>query len=215
MNRMYTSQEMAKIASSKCSGCGACCCGMGDTITLFPYDVFQLTRFLQQPFSELLEKKIALHVEDGLIIPHLKMQEETERCGFLQENGQCGIHDFRPDLCRLFPLGRNYAENYFQYFIIEQGCPMTDLSKVKISQWIGIPDMDRYEKYLTSWHYFVKAMKEKLLLIEEDEFRKKLNMFFLQTFYLAPYDFEEDYYQIFEERMKQAEKYVNKKAGGH
>lgn len=212
MDRMYTSQDMAKIASSQCSGCGSCCCGMGDTIILSPYDVGRLTHLLKQSFAELLETKIALHVEDGLVLPHLKMQDKTERCGFLQETGQCGIHESRPDLCRLFPLGRKYTEGCVRYFVLEGGCPMKDLSKVKISQWIGIPDAKNYEKYLISWHFLVKSVKEKLAGEQDEEYRKKLNMFLLQTFFLAPYDAEEDFYHIFEERVRQAEKYL--KTGG-
>ena len=40
--RLYGAQDMVRISSSACAGCGACCRGMGDTIVLDPYDVWQL-----------------------------------------------------------------------------------------------------------------------------------------------------------------------------
>ena len=32
------------------------------------------------------------------------MAEDSESCTFLDENGRCSIHPFRPGICRLFPL---------------------------------------------------------------------------------------------------------------
>ena len=42
-HRLYSAQDMVRIRSNACAGCGACCRGMGDTIVLDPYDVWQLT----------------------------------------------------------------------------------------------------------------------------------------------------------------------------
>ena len=42
--RLYGPQDMVRISSSACAGCGACCRGMGDTIVLDPYDVWQSHR---------------------------------------------------------------------------------------------------------------------------------------------------------------------------
>ena len=53
-SRRYGPQDMVRISSSACAGCGACCRGMGDTIVLDPYDVWQLTAGLGKSFEELL-----------------------------------------------------------------------------------------------------------------------------------------------------------------
>lgn len=206
MNRFYTSQEMAKISCHMCAGCGSCCQKMGDTVHLDPYDVYQLTTNLKTSFTELLEWKIALHVEEGVILPHLKMDEESEACVFLQPDGTCNIHEFRPGICRLFPLGRNYDGNTFQYFIVENGCTKSDKSKVKISKWLNVPDIEKYEKFVASWHYFIKEMQLKFYKSKDEEYYKKSNLFLLQSFFIAPYDQEEDFYEIFEERLRQAKK---------
>ena len=69
-----------------------------------------------------LAGKIELNVVDGIILPNLKMAGAEDGCGFLTEEGRCGIHPFRPGICRLFPLGRYYEENGFRYFLQVHEC---------------------------------------------------------------------------------------------
>ncbi len=78
---------------------------MGDSVILDPYDLYRMQRGLGKGLPELLAEGAAeLHVEDGVILPNLKMTGGGERCFFLNKEGRCSIHAFRPGLCRLFPL---------------------------------------------------------------------------------------------------------------
>ena len=81
--RLYGAQDMVRISSSSCAGCGACCREMSDTIVLDPYDVWQLGLITGRTFEELMGAGIDLHVEEGVILPHLMMREETGGCFFL------------------------------------------------------------------------------------------------------------------------------------
>lgn len=139
-----------------------------------------------------------------------------EACGFLSAEGRCSIHDFRPGLCRLFPLGRNYevreirtAEGVqevkgFQYFVVKDSCPKLPGTKVKIERWLGIPNLKKNEEFITKWHYFCKDFQEEmqeLLDVGEDEKVKKSNLAMLELFYRKPYDEGQDFYEQFEDRM--------------
>ena len=108
--RLYGAQDMVRISSSSCAGCGACCRGMSDTIVPDPYDVWQMGLITGKTFEELMGAGIDLHVEEGVILPHLMMKKDTGGCYFLGEDGRCTIHAYRPGICRLFPLGRQYDE---------------------------------------------------------------------------------------------------------
>ena len=206
-NRRYTSSDMAKIYCEKCKGCGDCCHGMTDTIHLDPYDIYLLCSGLQTTFQQLLDSgRIALHVEDGLTLPHLKMPDSPgSACTFLSSDGRCEIHPFRPGLCRLFPLGRDYdaQTKTFQYFIVDNGCPMPGKMKVKIDKWIGIKDLATYEKFVADWHYFVLDVKAKLTASDES-FARALNLFILKVFYLTPYEPSREFYELFYMRLKEA-----------
>ena len=206
--KRYLSSDMVKISCPSCNGCGACCRGMGDTILLDPYDVYTLCKALEKPFAELLESRIALTVTDGMILPHMKMNETTGACSFLDEEGRCSIHEHRPGLCRLYPLGRDYANGSFRYFVVGDECPPEEKAKVKISKWIGTPRMPSYEKFLVTWHYFVREMQGKFMLSKDEEYSKQMNMFILQTFFIAPYDANKDFYEMFEKRLEQVRKVI-------
>ena len=210
--RRYTAAEMAKVYCEKCNGCGDCCHGMTDTIYLDPWDVHQLTGGMGKSFEELRAAGILdLHLEDGMILPYLKMREDGEgACPLLSADGRCSIHPIRPGYCRLFPLGRDYdAETKtFQYFIVDNGCDMPGKMKVKISKWLGIDNLPVYEEYVARWHYFCRDVKAYLAAGEDAAFAQQLNLFILKVFYLTPYvipaDGSQDFYSLFEMRLQQA-----------
>ena len=75
-------------------------------------------------------------------------------------------------------------------------------SKVKISKWLEIPDLERYEEYICQWHYFCKSIQENAGDME-GEVLKNCNMYVLQNFFGAPYD-KGDFYSQFEVRLEGA-----------
>ena len=127
--RLYGAQDMVRISSSSCAGCGACCREMSDTIVLDPCDVWQLGIITGKTFEELMGAGIDLHVKEGVILPHLMMREETPSCSLLGGDGKCRVHPSRPGICRLFPLGRQFDDEKTSYFIVPQGCVKGGLSK--------------------------------------------------------------------------------------
>ena len=206
--KLYSANDMAKISCHDCAGCSSCCRDMGESIWLDPYDVFQLTKNLGRTMEELLAQEVELHVEDGLILPNIKMIGEGEpACGFLNGEGRCSIHVFRPGFCRLFPLGRNYDEGKLTYFVLKDACPAPNKSKVKINKWLNVPNLKAYEKFLVEWHSLTKMLRAYYEEhAQEEAVIKAVNMKFLQIFYLMPYG--DDFYIEFENRMAQMRKFL-------
>ena len=207
--RLYRQSDMAKVGCNDCKGCSDCCRGMGSSIVLDPYDCFMLCKNLGESFESLLSYAIELQVVDGIILPNLKMADKPDACAFLNEQGRCGIHSFRPGFCRMFPLGRIYENQSFQYFLQVHECAMEPKSKVKINKWIGIPDIRRYETFVTDWHYFLKKVEEILKHFEDEASLKNITMYLLKTFYLMPYDESQDFYSQFQERLEKAGKFFS------
>lgn len=201
--RLYTANDMVKADCGDCEGCSACCHGMGESIILDPYDIYRLTTNLEMSFEALLSQYIELNVVDGIILPNLKMSGEKEACGFLDRNGRCSIHAHRPGICRLFPLGRYYEENGFQYFLQTHECRKENRTKVKVKKWIDTSNLKQYEAFIQNWHQFLMKMEERAMGAD-DPMVKQISMFLLHTFYINPYDRSVDFYEQYEERMKQA-----------
>lgn len=206
--KLYTLNDMVRVGCNDCKGCSGCCRGMGESIVLDPYDIWQLENNLNTTFAGLMQDKIELHIEEGLILPNLKMQESSDSCTFLNENGRCGIHEFRPGLCRLFPLGRKYENDELYYFLLEDACTQSTHTKLKVKKWLGITDVKRYERFLVTWHDYRKKLRNYIAECDtkqnSDELAKNINMKFLHTFYEKQYS-SDDFYVQFEERINEKE----------
>lgn len=200
--RLYSVNDMAKLGCQECAGCSACCRGMGNSIVLDPFDVYRLSRKLQKSFEELLAAHLELNVVDGIILPNLKLTGLNEACTFLNSEGRCSIHDSRPGICRLFPLGRFYENGDYKYFLQVNECLKQNRTKVKIEKWIDTPQYGRYKKFILTWHYFLNDVEELIKSSEDEDFSKQCCMLILQAFYLKPYDLSKDFYEQFEERLQ-------------
>ena len=225
--RFYTSNDLVKIGTDECRGCSDCC-RMGPVIILDPLDVFELNRFLGQSFEELLNETIELKVIDGLILPVLKLvrgdeksesadpdgvrespdqngaQEDAMVCPYLGADGRCTIHDFRPGICRLYPLGRSWENGDFRYILQVNECTHCTGTKVKVKKWLGIPNLAAYEDFCRAWHEILSSAQ---LLLEgsdpQSSLRSQVCVYLLRQFYLCDWN-TDDFYGAFEQRRAQA-----------
>lgn len=194
--KKYRSTDMAKIGCNDCNGCSSCCEDMGELITLDPYDIYRISTYSENLYFEsMLNKNIELIVDASVLLPALKMDDSTNKCTFLNESGRCSIHNYRPGICRLFPLGRLYEDGSFTYFLQKYECNYENKTKVKIKKWLDTPELSKYEKYISDWHYFIKKIQEYLTNSTPEE-TKQINMMLLKIFYTTPYenDFYDDFY---------------------
>ena len=206
--KFYTLNDMVKADCQDCTGCSDCCRGMGESIVLDPMDIYRLCQGTGLSVAELLQDRLELHVVDGIVLPNLKMQGAEEVCSFLNKEGRCSIHPYRPGICRLFPLGRIYGEGGVKYFLQVRECSRRERTKIKVKKWIDVPESRKYEQFIVDWHYFLLAVQERIQQMQEEEFEKKANMQILTAFYLTPYNLTEDFYSQFYGRLQETENHL-------
>ncbi len=209
--KLYGLNDMVKADCNDCRGCFSCCQGMGSSIVLDPLDVKRLTEHLGERFESLLADRLELNVVDGIILPNMKMAGERETCAFLDGNGRCSIHPFRPGICRLFPLGRFYENRSFQYFLQVHECKKENRTKVKVRKWIDTPDLKRHEQFVADWHYFLKDLQDILAARQDENLAKQVNLYVLNTFFITPFDSELDFFEQFEARLNEAKDWIEMK----
>ncbi len=158
--RKYNEHDKTLLGTNGCKGCSYCCkSDMGRSIVLTPYDVYELCRGTGQSFDQLLVGfYIELSMIDGIVLPHLKMDEG---CKFLQ-GGRCSVHQYRPGICRLFPLGRLYEDGSFSYFLQKDECIINSRTPVVISDWLGIDRLEENTKFINKWHKFIQLEMKKV-----------------------------------------------------
>ncbi|MBR2259060.1 MAG: YkgJ family cysteine cluster protein [Blautia sp.] len=205
--RFYGYQDMVRVGCHDCEGCSACCHGMEETIQLDPLDIFRLSIATGKSFYDMVEHEIELRLIDGIILPNLRMAAESptgsKACFFLGKDGRCGIHPYRPGICRLFPLGRYYENGSFRYFLQKGECRRTDRYKIKLRDWIDVEKPLQYDTYICDWHYFVKGISQSLAYLDENE-KRQAYLYILKQFYGLPYETDRDFYEQFYRRLEEA-----------
>lgn len=201
--KLYTKNDLVKLGCDGCGGTASCCRFAEDTITLDPYDIYQLNTGEGLSFELLYGRElIALSPVNGLLLPHLKFSKETGTCPFLETDGLCRIHGNRPGLCRLFPLARYFEEDKLYYILQIHECPNPVTPKVKIKNWLGLPDLEQYETFLKSWHNLVDETQKRITAATDNQTIHTVTTVFLKLFYLTPYGKEESFYTQFNQRLK-------------
>ena len=199
---LYTYNDMVRIGCDGCNGTASCCRFAEDTITLDPYDIYQLQQATGLSFEGLYGKQlIALSPVDGLLLPHLNFTKETSSCPFLLENGRCGIHAYRPGLCRLFPLARLIDGTKIQYLMQIHECPCKATPKTKIKKWLELPDIERYEIYLIGWNEILSATRKHLTAASGQAELTGITTDFLRNYYFIPYDSTSSFYEQWKQRI--------------
>lgn len=202
--RLYNINDLANLSCNGCKGEASCCHGMGNSIILDPFDIYRITTKLQVTFEQLLSDKIVLNVVDGVILPNLRMTDAREGCSFLNEKGRCSIHSDRPGICRIFPLGRYYENNSFQYFLQKNECKNTSKTMAKVGKWIDTVNLEENKQFLIDWHYFLNEVEGIIKNSKDAEKIKNINLFILHHFYLKSYNGNENFYIQFHNRLKES-----------
>ncbi|MDN5300465.1 MAG: uncharacterized protein PWP51_3018, partial [Clostridiales bacterium] len=181
--RLYDYTDVVKADTGGCNHCHACCVDVGDLVSLTPYDTYEMMRATQQSFTALISDHIAFHPIGKLDLPHLKMNNVGAACSFLNTDGRCSIHSHRPNICRLFPLGRVYEEDDFKYILQQNACVKPKLEKVKIKKWISIDSYPENKAFLLEWHRLLGAIAFRMKFIREADSIRVFNNDFINGFY--------------------------------
>lgn len=202
--KRYHANDLVKVGCRDCEGCSNCCRDMDKSIILDPYDIYLMTTGLNTTFDELLgdeNHKIELNMADGILLPNIKMQPDTNACGFLNNEGRCSIHPYRSGFCRMFPLGRVYEDGRFSYFLQVDECDFPDKVKVKVKKWLGIEGLGRYEEFVLRWHDLLADVRERLSCITDQSEATAFVVRFLKIFYKDLYVPETSFYDQIRERF--------------
>lgn len=195
--KLYDIEDTVKADTCGCNGCNDCCCDVGELVVLTPFDIYEMVTYLGVEFDELIGNKIELRKNNKISLPYLKMQDHNKNCSFLNEEGRCMIHSKRPNICRLFPLGRAYQDDTFKYFLQVGNCPKEDLKDVKVKEWVGIENYDENKVFILEWHKFIKALGFRLKFVRDEKELEEINEVLLDSFYRLKVGEGENFYSVF------------------
>lgn len=142
----------------KCRQCGKCCKNQ-HTIIFSAWDVFRIAKKIgKTPLAVIKEyTEVYIGPQSRIPIVHLLMQGKKNACPFLSDKGRCAVHDVKPAVCALYPLGRvilnknsgealNHDSSNIIQYVMSGHCGSAKKTHT-VREWLssfGIPENDEF-----------------------------------------------------------------------
>jgi len=190
----------------KCHKCGKCCRHQ-NTILFNPRDIFQIARKLQMTPEQVISEYAETYIGSASKIPvvHMVPRGKNEVCPFL-ENGLCSIHDCKPTVCALFPLGRvvvnktalergsenNGPEIEFEvkYMLNDIDCGSRKQANT-VREWLARFGIPEHDKFFLLWSELTIKLHGMISELEKRHVSNEtLNMFWNAIFSILYLDYD-------------------------
>ncbi|MCB6416601.1 YkgJ family cysteine cluster protein [Faecalimonas umbilicata] len=197
-----------------CTQCGACCTNREDII-LTPQDLFRIAKK-----KNISTKDVFLRYCEGYIGPFsrfpivvLKAIGNMKKCPFLK-NRKCSIHDVKPNICAIFPLGRavqgkNIAVRnvlsgpLIEYFFSDPGCGNNSETHT-VREWLDSFGMKPDDSFFAEWSHLQLELSMKLTEAEKQVNKKSMSQLWqlVRIYLYFKYDTDQEFYPQFQENKQ-------------
>ena len=163
----------------ECDMCGKCCTSSTiDSILFKPYDIYKIAKGLNIKTEEILDKYAEFYIGGQSGFPIIRMlSNKNGKCYFLKKAGNkslCGINDFKPGSCSLYPLGRavitnknaneNKDEKEVIYFLQDVNCGFKNKQNT-VDSWLGLHR--EYEEFVLKNEAYMFNKISKMIDLQE------------------------------------------------
>lgn len=157
-----------------CKVCGKCCRKREEPIMLTGYDVFRIAKGLGIEMTEVITKYTIGYVGNTSKLPVLILKERQDGSCSLLRNGKCMVHENKPLVCAIYPLGRYYlpAEKRFGYFQ-QNICCGTD-EEHNLEEWLEMFNIKEWDEASSLWATVVTKLAEQTMKIKEPKAIEKI-----------------------------------------
>ncbi|MDE6839208.1 MAG: YkgJ family cysteine cluster protein [Acutalibacter sp.] len=143
-----------------CTMCGKCCIKRED-ILLNPRDMYNLAKELGMTPHEVMNTYCETYIggDSRLPVVRLKPRGEIRRCPLLKDR-KCSVHNSKPTVCALFPIGRGIAGEKgnihsltvkdIRHFFSEPGCG-DDSETHTVREWLGEFGLSPEDEFFIKW----------------------------------------------------------------
>lgn len=176
---MFNEQEIKKMIQStltltdtfkfSCKVCGNCCRNRKEPIILAGYDVFKIAKAMKIEMSEVLNKYTIGYIGKTSNLPiHILKERQDGSCSLLR-NGKCIVHNNKPIVCAIYPLGRYFipTEGKFGYF--QQPIYCGDKIEHTLEEWLNAFNIHEWDEASSLWASTVTKLAEQTMKIKSCE----------------------------------------------
>lgn len=190
--------------SFHCTMCGKCCMDRED-ILLSPKDIYRMARELGMAPDDLFGQYCEAYIGQDSRIPivRLKPREPARRCPLLK-NRKCMVHNAKPVVCAMFPIGRcmvaenpkegigDFSKTRLEYIFVDPACgDKSETHTVReYLESFGIPAEG--DGYFMKWHQTILRMGGIFREVEKAVSEKVMNTVWTAAFAAVYLNYETD-----------------------
>ena len=204
----------------KCRHCGKCCKHQ-DTILFTPRDIYNIAKKLGKTTGQVIEECAEVYIGHSSRIPlvHMVPTGPQRRCPLLLDDGRCSVHDCKPTVCAMFPVGRvasfegitdpdmEFTREHIKvrYILNSPDCGSAKKHNT-IRSWLAQFQIPEEDDFFLDWTALSANLSAMVRKMESRRFsRKTLNMVWNVIFFplYVDYDTEEEFMPQFEAAAEQ------------
>lgn len=190
--------------SFECKMCGSCCRKREEPILITGADVYRISRALGTTMMETVITKTTSYIGDVSHMPVLILKERFDGSCPLLRKGKCIVHQDKPTVCALFPLGRFYdsSAGEFHYFLNSNSCQATSGAGRfwTLQDWLDKFEIEKTEKMTQAWNRLIGGIVAQTHKMRRDKIQGRLLEILLSALYFD-YDTGRPYIEQVEEHM--------------
>ncbi|MCB5873878.1 YkgJ family cysteine cluster protein [Blautia producta] len=189
-----------------CTQCGECCFNRDkEVILLSANDIFRIAKSLKLTPGETVKRYgfVYIGADSRLPIVILKTIDPMGQCVLLKEN-KCAVHDNKPVICAMFPIGRMLKINpeesedtkqyKIEYLYVNPECG-DDADTHTVSEWLYQFGISLEDKFFAAWSLALSKLSPVLQKAEEHFTEKTMQELWDTTLGLLylNYDISQDF----------------------
>lgn len=186
----------------KCRKCGKCCKHQ-NTILFKPRDIFNIARKLQMTPEDVINEYAETYIGSASKIPvvHMVPRGQSAVCPFLKD-GLCSIHDCKPTVCALFPLGRvvlnaetlegglEDSQIEVKYILVDIDCGSRKQVHT-VREWLARFGIPEHDEFFLLWSRLTAKLHRMIRELEEHHVSSEtLSLFWNAIFFTLYLDYD-------------------------
>lgn len=196
----------------KCRRCGKCCIHQ-DTILLKAKDIFNIAKKQGRTMRDVIKAYTEVYIGRNSRVPvvHLLSNGPKGACPLLVD-GRCSVHDCKPDVCALFPLGRTIINKpddeaangeeqlKVRYIINDYNCGSAKRVNT-VRSWLARFGIPEHDEYFILWNKVIFALTPAIQKLEDGDFPVEGLRTIWRTIFAAmylDYDMEQEFMPQFQ-----------------
>lgn len=183
-----------------CKQCGNCCRNRDEPVMITGVDLFYIARALEIAPSKAMVTYTDCYIGHNSKVPVLTLIERLDGSCKLLRNGKCTVHDQKPVVCSIYPLGRLIKESKagefkYEYFTQPNMCSGAGSgAEQTLKEWLDKFKVTERDAEYYAWHKMTSMLSDHIRKLDKDVPKSITEMFHavcLQVMYIG-YDTSKD-----------------------